>query len=115
MRRSTKLQGTPLSGIREPADRAWRVKLARAAQRVVTRFGYDDPDFSPSLKDVLEALEHDPKQFEKKAGKLAGIRAAPLRYRNAPWRIPFILDEREHAVLVLTIDKHDAAYRAASR
>jgi mRNA-degrading endonuclease RelE of RelBE toxin-antitoxin system len=72
-------------------------------------------DFNPLLADVIVELETDPKQFEKKHGRLEGIRAAPLRFRNAPWRIPFVLDEERHVVTVITIDKHDAAYRAAGR
>jgi mRNA-degrading endonuclease RelE of RelBE toxin-antitoxin system len=82
---------------------------------VVARHGLEDPDFNPTIAEVIAELERDPKQFEKKFGKLAGIRAAPLRYRNAPWRMPFLIDERTRIVTVITIDKHDAAYRAASR
>ncbi len=93
----------------------WTVELSARAARVVARYGSEDRDFNPTIKAVIDELEDDPKQFEKKSGKLAGIRAAPLRYRNTAWRMPFVVDDKTRVVLVLTIDRHDAAYRDAAR
>jgi mRNA-degrading endonuclease RelE of RelBE toxin-antitoxin system len=98
-----------------PADpAAWKVDLSKAASRVLTRHRHDE-DFCPTIEEVIAELKRDPKQFPKKHGRLEGIRAAPLRYRNAPWRIPYLIDEEQRIVTVITIDKHDAAYRAAGR
>ncbi len=108
-------EDTPLSATPAPAGRAWRVELSNAASRVAAHYGRDDPDFNPTIAEIIAKLADDPKQFEKKFGKLRHVRAAPLRYRNAPWRMPYVIDEQERVVTVITIDKHDAAYRAASR
>src|SRR5947209_5163531 len=105
----------PQAATRAPAAHGWRVEFSPRAARIFQKLGQSDAQFRSAIGRVVTDLSADPKRFEKKFGKLAGVRAAPMRYRNAPWRVPFVLYEETHVVLILTIDRHDNAYRAASR
>jgi hypothetical protein len=107
--------GTPSNATLEPDDRDWYVEFTLRAARVTRKFGFDDSDFNPTLAAVVAALEEDPKQFPKLKGKLASLRAAPMRYRGKNWGVPFALDESLRIVTVLTIEPIEEAYRTASR
>lgn len=93
----------------------WQVEFQPSVARRVAKLGIANPDFNPTIAEVLLELERDPKQFEKKSGKLAKMRAVELRYRNAVWRLVFTLDEKECVVICIALDKHDEAYRSAER
>jgi mRNA-degrading endonuclease RelE of RelBE toxin-antitoxin system len=114
-KQSTKQQGTPPSDIPKPDAPGWHVELQPQVARTVARLGITNADFNPTIAELILELERDPKQFPKKTGKLAAVRAAPLRYRDAAWRVVFTLNEREKVVVVIALDKHDEAYRDAGR
>jgi hypothetical protein len=63
----------------------------------------------------MRALRANPKQFPKKKGRLAGVRAAPLKFESVAYRAVFTLDEAARAVFVLALDSHDREYRQAAR
>lgn len=76
-------------------------------------YGLENPDFSPTLTELIEKLETNPKQFPKKRGKLRHARAAGLKFRAVSFRAVFVLDEEARTVSVLSLDKHDVAYAKA--
>jgi mRNA-degrading endonuclease RelE of RelBE toxin-antitoxin system len=94
----------------------WSVKLHRVVDRDLRRLGLDNPDFQPTIAELLEALRTNPFQFPtKQRGKLAGTRAADLTFRGRTWRMVFDVDTYAHEVLVLAFDEHDDAYDDAER
>lgn len=93
----------------------WTVELHRQVGKEVAGYGLLNPRFSPTLRELLDALAANPKQFKKKKGKLRDARAADLRFDNTTFRAVFILDEAAHVVFVLSLDAHDEAYRRATR
>ena len=79
------------------------------------RWGLENPDFAPTLDELIDQLETNPKQFPPKTGKLAGTRAAEVFYREDTWRLIFDLDDEYLEVTILAIGPHDVAYRQAQR
>lgn len=79
------------------------------------RWGLENPDFVPTLNELIDELETNPKQFPPKTDKLAGTRAAELLYRSAMWRVVFEVDDDYLEVTILAIAPHDLAYRQAER
>ena len=67
-------------------DRGWDVRFKRAVVVDVQRWGLENPDFIPTLAELLEALRTNPYQFPEKHGDLAGARAAELTYRGRSLR-----------------------------
>lgn len=53
------------------------------------RWGLENADFVPTLDELIEELETNPKRFPPKMGQLAGTRAAEVLYRGATWRAVF--------------------------
>ncbi len=104
-------------GIPKPdADvRLWKVELHPAVAKDFAHYGLSDPAFTPTLHELIDALETNPKQFKKKRGPIAGTRAAALKYHNVAYRADFILDEAARVVFVLSLDPHDEAYQKARR
>ena len=93
----------------------WTVELHREVAKDVARYGLRDIRFTPSLRELIDALAANPKQFEKKKGKLKAARAADLQFKNVTFRAVFILDEAARTVSILSLDPHDEAYRNAKR
>jgi mRNA-degrading endonuclease RelE of RelBE toxin-antitoxin system len=91
----------------------WDVELHREVGKDVAGYGLCDPSFSPTLGELISALEANPKQFPKKKGKLNGARAADLGFKGVTFRAVFVLEERSRTVFILSLDKHDVAYRNA--
>jgi hypothetical protein len=75
----------------------------------------DDARFSPTLRELVQALEANPKQFPKKLGKLKDARAAHLRFTDVEYVAVVVLDEVSRSVKVLSLDPHDRAYEKAVR
>jgi hypothetical protein len=96
-------------------QKPWIVELHREVGKDVAGYGLCDPSFSPTLGELVSALEANPKQFAKKNGKLKNARAADLKFKNVTYRAVFILNEAARRVFVLTLDAHDAAYDVAIR
>ena len=96
-------------------DRGWDVRFKRAVVIDVQRWGLENPDFIPTLAELLEALKNNPYQFPEKHGDLAGARAAELTYRGQTWRMVYDVDYYAREVYVLAIGKHDEAYDDAER
>jgi mRNA-degrading endonuclease RelE of RelBE toxin-antitoxin system len=70
--------------------------------------------FRPTIGELIDALEADPKQFPKKHGKPKGCRAAPVVYADGiVWRAVYELNERKRTVRVLALGPHDEAYEDA--
>jgi hypothetical protein len=59
----------------------------------VVRWGLESADFVPTLEELIDELETNPKQFPPKSGKLAGTRAAEVFYRGTTWRVVFDVDD----------------------
>jgi hypothetical protein len=112
---STKRPGATSSGIREPDGRPWRVKFHREVAKIIAKFGEDNVVFRPTIAQLQQQLEIDPKQFPKKKGQLRNARAAELAYAGVTWRAVFTLDEEGRVVKVLSLDAHDVAYERARR
>jgi hypothetical protein len=96
---STKLRSVPppgSNGTAEPGDRPWRVELHPAVAKTIAAHGGAGADvFRPSIGELIDALETDPKQFPKKKGKLETARAAPVTYADGiVWRAVYTVDER---------------------
>lgn len=88
----------------------------RIATFSIAQYGLGSNIFRPTLAVVFRALETNPKQFPKKRGKLGGVRAAELRFRDGVvWRAVFSLDEVTRTVLVQALGPHDTAYADAAR
>jgi hypothetical protein len=69
LRHSTQLKRLP-AGPGDSAtldDRAWDVRLNRSVIVDVQRWGLENPDFVPTLADLLEAVRTNPYQFLKSA------------------------------------------------
>jgi mRNA-degrading endonuclease RelE of RelBE toxin-antitoxin system len=94
-------------------QKPWRVELHREVGKDVACYGLCDPSFSPTLGELISALEANPKQFPKKSGKLKTARAAELKFKGVTYRAVFVLDESARVVSVLALDPHDAAYKSA--
>jgi hypothetical protein len=71
--------------------------------------------FRPTIEELFAQLASDPKAFEKKTGKLAGLRAVRLRFNNAAWRLVFEVVEEARVVYCIALGPHDEAYRDAGR
>lgn len=78
-------------------------------------WGAENADFVPTLDELLDELETNPKQYPRKHDELAGARAAEVIWRGATWRVVFDIDDDFLEVFVLAIGPHDEAYRDAAR
>ena len=96
-------------------QKPWIVKLHRQVGKEVAGYGLADRRFSPSLRELIDALSANPKQFPRKKGKLKDARAAGLKFEKVTFRAVFTLDEAARLVLVLSLDPHDVAYDRATR
>lgn len=96
-------------------QKPWTVELHRDVGKDVAGYGLCDPSFSPTLGELIAALEANPKQFSKKQGKLHDARAADLKFKNVTYRAVFTLDEAARLVFVLSLDPHDVAYTKATK
>ncbi len=97
------------------AAKRWTVRPHREVGRDIADYGLTCPDFVPTLKALVEALETNPKQFPKKQGRLKNARAASLKYGPVTYRAVFTLDEKTHVVKWLSLDPHDKAYAKAEK
>ncbi len=72
----------------KPGDaERWIVKPHREVGKDITDYGLSDPDFSPTLARIFDALERDPKQFGKKKGKGRGSSASfPWTHTTKPMK-----------------------------
>jgi mRNA-degrading endonuclease RelE of RelBE toxin-antitoxin system len=91
----------------------WTVELHRAVGKDVAGYALCDPGFAPPIRELIAALEANPKQFPKKKGPLKDARAADLKFKNVTFRAVFTLDEKTRIVFVLSLDPHDSAYDLA--
>jgi mRNA-degrading endonuclease RelE of RelBE toxin-antitoxin system len=89
---------------------SWRVDLGSQPAKFVARNGRQNPDFNPSLDELLHELERDPKQFKKLKGQLAHLRSARFRWKTVPWRVVFAVNEKDGVVDVVAIDKRGDVY-----
>jgi mRNA-degrading endonuclease RelE of RelBE toxin-antitoxin system len=96
-------------------DREWDVRFKRAVLVDVQRWGLENPDFIPTLAELVELLRTNPYQFPEKRGTSAGARAADLTYRGRTWRLVYEVDDYAREVYVLAIGEHDDAYDDAER
>jgi hypothetical protein len=72
--------------------------------------------FRPTIGNLIDDLERDPKRHPKKNGKLAGTRAASLTFADGiAWRAVFTVDERSRVVRIIALGPHDEAYKNALR
>ncbi|MGA2393997.1 MAG: type II toxin-antitoxin system RelE/ParE family toxin [Candidatus Lustribacter sp.] len=117
LKRSTQSKRLPAEhgGSATLDDRGWDVRLKRAVIVDVQRWGLDNPDFVPTLAELLEALRSNPYQFPEKRGGLVGARAADLTFRGQTWRLVYDVDDYAREVYVLALGKHDDAYDDAER
>ncbi len=115
--RSSKRSTKPTKPVtaKPAAARPWKVKLHREVGKDVTHYGLSNPNFTPTLADLIGELERDPKQFPKKKGQLQGTRAAELKYYNVVYRADFTLDEAARLVFIVSLEPHDKAYEKAKR
>lgn len=104
------------SGTAELDDQPYRVKLHRAVEKIVAKYGVDSDVFRPKIEDLIDALGADPKQFPKKKGRLRDARAADVRFADGiTWRAVFVVDENTMTVKMLSLAPHDVAYAEAER
>ena len=86
----------------EPADPAWHVSYHRDLAKRIVKYGLNDPDFNPTIAEMLTDLETDPKAAgEKKSGKLKDARAYVIRHRDVEWRAVYTIDEKAHIVRIV--------------
>ena len=104
--------GTVTPAAADPARR-WTVQYHREVGKDVTHYGLACPDFNPTLEELVEQLETNPKQYPKKHGKLKEARAASLKYRNVTHRAVFVVIENTRCVRILALEPHDEAYDLA--
>jgi len=81
----------------------------------IVQWGLENDDFEPTLFELLDELERDPKQYPPKRDKLEGARAAHLMYRGKRYVAVFDIDDDVLEVYLWALDEHDLAYRAAQR
>jgi hypothetical protein len=102
------------SGIHAPADRRWHVRPHREVEKRIAQYASDADVFRPSIGELIDALETNPKQFPKKHGTLRDARATELKFADGvTWRAVFRLDEDTRTVFWLSLDPHDLAYKNA--
>lgn len=78
--------------------------------------GLDSRAFRPPLRWLYRALQQNPKQFIKKKGALAHVRAANIRFADGvEWRAVFGLDEQRRTVHLVALGPHDVAYAQGKR
>lgn len=100
----------------EPEDRPYRVSLYREVAKVVTQQGVDSDVFRPTIGEFITKIENEPKQFEKKRGKLKDARSADVRFSDGiAWRAMFVVDDDNRVVRVLALAPHHVAYEDAQR
>jgi mRNA-degrading endonuclease RelE of RelBE toxin-antitoxin system len=99
----------------ERYDVAYEVSYWPSVAQDVATWGLDNADFVPTLDELLNELETNPKQYPAKHDELAGARAADVEYRGQTWRVVFDVDDDFLEVFVLAIGPHDQAYRTAAR
>jgi mRNA-degrading endonuclease RelE of RelBE toxin-antitoxin system len=109
------MRRTKFDTVAQEGQRPWEVLFHRAVGDDISRCGLDDTRFSPTLRELVDALEANPKQFPKKLGKLKNARAAHLRFTDVEFVAVFVLDEAARRVKVLSLDPHDRAYEKAVR
>jgi mRNA-degrading endonuclease RelE of RelBE toxin-antitoxin system len=116
-RGSSSAQSTKRTDSIDTAERAdqWGVKLHREVAKLIIEYGLENEFFVPSLGELIEQLERDPKVYPKKKGRLKKARAAALAVGRNVWRAVFTIDEKARTVLILAINEHDAAYNEAMR
>jgi hypothetical protein len=118
-RSSTRLTKPPddRSSVTAARDgRGWRVRFHREPAKLVAKYDRDDPAFRPTLGELVKALATNPKQFEKKRGKLKDCRAVEMVFTDrVAWRAVFVIDEVARSVKVLALGPHDVAYADAIR
>jgi hypothetical protein len=100
-----------------PGDRPWRVSFHREVAKTIAKHGGEDsPAFTPTIGELRSALESDPKQFPKKAGKLKDARAAHIRFAaGVEWVAAYTIDQAKREVRVLSLGPHDRAYTDAAK
>ena len=81
----------------------------------IVQWGLENDDFEPTLLELLDVLERDPKQFPPKRDDLEGARAAHLMYRGKKYVAVFDADDDVLEVYLWSLDEHNAAYRTAER
>ncbi len=100
----------------EPDGRPYHVSFHREVAKIVAQHGVDSGLFRPTIGELITALENQPKQFEKKRGKLKDARAAEVQFSDGvAWRAVFLIDEDRRVVRVLALGPHDTAYADAQR
>ena len=116
-RQSTKQQGGKSNDIAEPADPLWAVKLHTKVGKTIAAHGGEDSDkFRPTIGELIDKLEKNPKQFPKKKGSLKKARSADVTFSDGiVWRAVFVLDEATRVVKVLALGPHDDAYADAKQ
>jgi hypothetical protein len=113
---STKPPGRRSSDTAAQDGRRWRVRFHREPAKIVAAYDGHDPAFRPTLRELIDALATNPKQFEKKRGKLKDCRAVDVTFRDGVvWRAVFVVDESARDVKVLAFGPHDGAYADAMR
>lgn len=91
------------------------MEFHREVGKDIAGYGLCDRRFTPTIRELVDALKANPKQFPKKQGALKSARAADLKFENVTFRAVFILDEAARLVFVLSLDPHDEAYGKAER
>ena len=117
---STKQQGGPPARTRSSGSAAqggdpYRVELhPQVAKTIAAHGGVGSGLFRPSIGELIDELETNPKRYPKKRGKLKSARSAPLRYsKTVTWRAVYTVDEVARVVLVIGLGPHDQAYHEA--
>ncbi len=112
---STKLPADRVADIRPQDGPVYRVDFHARVAKTIQRYGLENDDFNPTVLQMIEDLESDPKRFAKKSGDLAEARSYRLSYRSSAWRAVFVVDDVARVVKIIALDRHDEAYRQASR
>jgi len=97
-----------------PADR-WSVNVHRDVAKLIVEHGLESEFFVPTIGELIDQLQRDPKVYPKKKGRLKKTRAAALTVGGNVWRCVFTIDENARTVLILAMSEHDVAYNQATR
>jgi mRNA-degrading endonuclease RelE of RelBE toxin-antitoxin system len=109
--------GSRSSGSAAQGGGRYRVEFHPQVAKIVAEHGGVGADvFRPSIGELIDELEIDPKRHPKKHGRLKSARAARLRYSDSvTWRAVYTIDEVARVVLIIGLGPHDRAYDDAER
>jgi len=94
-------------------QKLWRVAFHKQVGKEVAGYGLLDARFAPTIRELIDALTANPKQFLQKKGKLKDARAAHLKFENVEFVAVFTLNEAARFVTILSLASHDTAEQSA--